>query len=755
MSLSSRLAALLRRSSLVAPALAAIILGVLAIGAPAPALDRVRDLLFDQFQVWSPRPWSPDLPVRIIAIDDEAIARFGQWPWPRDRMAELTGKLAALGPAAIGFDIVFSEPDRLSTSALRDRLPAGPEREALARALATRIDRDESAFADALAAAPAVISETFLDEGGPPTAPTIKAPIVTLGDDPTAMAPRFARTLSPLPDLARAAQGVGGVNFIPDRDLVIRRAPLLFAVGPAGARTLAPSLAGELLRVAQIDPTDHAHPSPSPIVKSTGASLEKRFGGAAAIVSLRIGALEIPTEADGQARLRYAGHQPGRFLSAARLLGDDLHHEDLDGRIALVGVTAASIGDIRSTPIDGAVPGVEVHAELIEHIVTDARLTRPDYARGVEALMALMGGAVAAFIAARFRPLLSGAAIIGLVALAGWASWKMFLSAAMLFDPLLPSATWLATWSAMTVAVYRRSENERRFVRDAFSRYLAPAVVERLAADPSSLRLGGEAREVSVLFCDARDFTTRSQYLSAEGVVRFLNDLLTPLTSAILDNGGAIDKYLGDGVMAYWNAPVETPDHPTLACRAALDMLSRLPAINARAALVAAEHGREHMPVAIGVGVNTGRAFVGNLGSEQRFDYSLVGDPVNVAARLDAATKDFGVPIVVSSETRERARGFRFVPLGGVALKGRGGETEIFALHGDASERDDGFDDFLRAHMEILRARETNAAPDALARAIAAAMAFPQASRYAKAYQRYASGRADLTHDEHGNVGGS
>ena len=331
----------------------------------------------------------------------------------------------------------------------------------------------------------------------------------------------------------------------------------------------------------------------------------------------------------------------------------------------------------------------------------------------------------------------------------------MFLSAAMLFDPLLPSATWLATWSAMTVAVYRRSENERRFVRDAFSRYLAPAVVERLAADPSSLRLGGEAREVTVLFCDARDFTTRSQHLSAEGVVRFLNDLLTPLTSAILDNGGAIDKYLGDGVMAYWNAPVETPDHPTLACRAALDMLRRLPAINARAALVAAEHGREHMPVAIGVGVNTGRAFVGNLGSEQRFDYSLVGDPVNVAARLDAATKDFGVPIVVSSETRERARGFRFVPHGGVALKGRGGETEIFALHGDASEKDDGFDDFLRAHMEILCARETNAAPDALARAIAAAMAFPQASRYAKAYQRYASGRADLAQDGHGNVGGS
>ena len=152
MSLSGRIGALLRGSGLLAPALIPIVAGLLAIGAPTPALDRVRDLLFDQFQVWSPRPWSPDLPVRIIAIDDEAIAALGQWPWPRDRMAELTRKLAALGPAAIGFDIVFSEQDRLSTAALRDRLPEGPDREALSRALATRMATDETAFADAIAA---------------------------------------------------------------------------------------------------------------------------------------------------------------------------------------------------------------------------------------------------------------------------------------------------------------------------------------------------------------------------------------------------------------------------------------------------------------------------------------------------------------------------------------------------------------------------------------------------------------------------
>jgi adenylate cyclase len=727
-----RLISFLEKLAAMLPSAVPLLLGTLIVASPARVVERARDLVFDEYQRLYPREWSADLPVRIVAIDEDSIAKIGQWPWPRDKVAELTTKLAALAPAAIGFDILFSEEDRLSLSAVLRRLPPSPERDAIESKLASGGALADDALAKAIASAPVVLSETFVDDGGSPEAPSVKANFVMLGDDPTKTARHFSRFIQPLPDLLAAATGVGSVNFAPERDLIIRRAPVVFSVGPRDASALAPSLAADMLRVAQIDPSDHAQPSPSPIVKSTGASMQHRFGEGSAIISVRIGEFEIPTEGDGQVRIRYAGHKPARFISAGQLLSGAVPRDDIEGRIVLIGVTAAGLGDIRSTPIDGAVPGVEVHAELLEHAVTGASLERPDYAQGLEAVSTLIGGLLAAWIGWRFRPALSGIAILALVALGALLSWNAFERLSLLFDPMLPAATWLATWGSTTVAVYRRSENERRFVRSAFSRYLAPAVVERLAADPASLRLGGVAREITVLFSDARDFTGRSENLSAEGVVAFLNGLLTPLTAAVLARHGAIDKYLGDGLMAYWNAPLDTPDHASLACRAALDMVACIPEVDRAMEALARAEGRPHQPVAIGIGLNTGRAFVGNMGSEQRFDYSMVGDPVNVAARLEAATKDFLVPIIVSEETRRQAMGFRFIPLGLVALKGRGAAL-VHALHSAASDDEPEFEAFARAHEDALSARD--AGRDVRA-SLVRARTFPQANRYEEVYRR-------------------
>lgn len=740
------------RIARLAPAAVPVLIGALLVASPLAIVERARDLVFDEYQRQSPRPWSPDLPVRIIAIDDASLADIGQWPWPRNRIADMIDRIAALGPAAIGFDIIFSEEDRLAPAAILRLLPASPERDALEKSLEGRGDAGDERLARAIAAAPVVLAETFANDAGAPVAPDVKANFVVLGDDPAGLARHFDSAIQPLHGLRAAATGLGSVNFAPDRDLIVRRAPLVFSVGPRGGSVVAPSLGAELLRVAQIDPNDHTQPAPSPMIKSTGASLEHSFGGQSAIVSARIGAFEIPTEADGQVRVRFAGHQPDRLISARRLFAGDVARDEIEGRIVLIGVTGAGLGDIRSTPIDGAVPGVEVHAELIEHAVADARLERPDYARGFEAIVTLLGGIIAAWIAARFRPALSGIAIVALVAGAGLASWRSFESLALLFDPMLPSATWLATWASMTVVVFRRSENERRFVRAAFGRYLAPVVVERLARDPASLRLGGEAREVSVLFCDARNFTTRSEHLTAEGVVRFLNGLLTPLTNAVLARSGTIDKYLGDGLMAYWNAPIDTPDHASLACAAALEMVATIPRIDAEMAGWARAERRPHTTVAIGVGVNTGRAFVGNMGSEQRFDYSMVGDPINVAARLEAATKEFGVPIIVSEETRQRAKGFRFAPLGRVALKGRAEAALVHALHGADTDPEPDFDAFLSAHEALLAASD-NGAP--IEPALARVHQFAQAARYATLYQRLARHQGVVAPADGKTVGGS
>jgi adenylate cyclase len=296
---------------------------------------------------------------------------------------------------------------------------------------------------------------------------------------------------------------------------------------------------------------------------------------------------------------------------------------------------------------------------------------------------------------------------------------------------------------AGTLVAYRRSERERRQVRSAFQRYVAPAVVERIAADPSRLRLGGETRETTVLFSDVRDFTSRAEKLDAEGVVRLLNALHTPLTAAVLAQGGTVDKYMGDGLMAFWNAPLDAPDHAERACAAALAMQEAVAALDARMEMEAQASGREHQPLRIGIGLKTGLAFVGNMGSEQRFDYSMVGDTVNIAARLEAATKTLRAPILVSAETARQAPGFLFTPMGEVALKGKSLKEDVFALHARKTSQDYDFEDFLRLHNEALSA-VLQGRLDARER-IREACGHPQGARYEAFYAHGLQGETPAT----------
>ena len=710
---------------------------VLAMAAGAP-IDRLRNILFDEYQRLAPRPWTPDLPIRVVDIDDESLARFGQWPWARSRIAELTTRLAAAGAAAIAFDIVFSEEDRLSPQNLLSQLPDLPEREALAAAIAKRSPAENDPLAAAFAEAP-VVAAVALSFDMQPQAPKMKSGFVTLGDDPKSSLYSFPAAIMPLPSLAAAAKGLGAITYIPDGDLIVRKLPVVFAVGPQGQEQYVPSLAAEALRLASGTDTI--------IIKATNASGEKSYGSTA-VVAIGIGDLAIPTDRDGSVRLRYAGWQTGRYIPAWRVLAGEAD-DDVAGRIVLIGTSAAALGDVRSTPLDAAVPGVDVHAELIEDILSGAHLTRPDFAPGLEYVCLVIGGLLVTLIAGRTRPLPAALAAVGMVAGAGAASWFAFLRLDALYDPLMPAATWLACYATTTVAVYRKSERERRMVRTAFSRYLAPAIVERLAADPTQLRLGGEQRSVTILFSDVRNFTTRAQSLSAKGVVDFLNALHTPMTGAVLNEAGTIDKYIGDGLMAFWNAPLDVPDHASCACRAALDMIAQVPEIDRAMAAQAAAENRPHDELRIGIGLNTGDVFVGNMGSQQRFDYSIVGDAVNVAARLESMTKEFGVPILVSDATAQAALGFRFVDLAEADLKGRTVATSVYALHGAADGDDPSFTEFLSLHAAVLAAARTRPlAPADLDAAVASALGHKHGARYARFYARLASQAAAAKTDE-------
>lgn len=719
--------ALRRFLSNAAGALAPLALGMfIAWGLNGSALvERLRHIVFDQYQRWQPRDWHADLPVRVIDIDDESLARLGQWPWPRSRIADLTNRLAGGGAAAIGFDILFAEEDRLSPRALLRMLPEGPERSAFQKGLADRGVLDADPLRDAFASAP-VIAAIVLNHGAWPDAIKPKSNFVILGDNPAPALAYFSGAVPPLAPLREAAPGLGVIQYLPDQDLIVRRVPMVFAGASRNSPHLMPGFAAESLRLALR--------ADNPVLKSTNASGEISLGTGPAVVAMKIGDFEIPLEHDGSLRVHFAGTKAGRSIPAWRVLDGSVPQSEIAQRIVLIGSSAASLIDLRSTPLETRVAGVDIHAEAIEHIVMGARLSRPDWMAGAEALAILVLGILIVLIARRARPAIAAASAALFIGGGAAASWLLFSRAELLADPLIPGASLLGAYMAATVGVYRRSERERRHVREAFSRYLAPALVERIAANPGQLALGGETREVSILFSDVRDFTTRSETLDAAGVVRFLNAVHTPFTAKVLDNRGTIDKYIGDGLMAFWNAPLETPGHANHACRAALAMLEAVPSIDAALTAEAEAAGRHHVPLRIGIGVNTGEVFVGNLGSQQRFDYSIVGDPVNVAARIEAATKEFGVPILVSKETRDAATEFLFVDLGAAGLKGKTSQTSLFALHGERSKNDAGFAEFETLHNAALMAAGENR-PGAAA-LIDQAMAHEHGLRYAVFYKR-------------------
>jgi adenylate cyclase len=251
-----------------------------------------------------------------------------------------------------------------------------------------------------------------------------------------------------------------------------------------------------------------------------------------------------------------------------------------------------------------------------------------------------------------------------------------------LLDPLYPTAGAGAVFLTMLMLSFQRSDIERRLVRETFSHYLAPAMVKRLVANPKLVRLGGEVRNLTIMFCDIRDFTTISEKMEATALTALLNDFLTPMSEAVMENGGTIDKYIGDSIMAFWNAPLDEPDHAKLACRATLEMRRRLAILNRTLADRAAAAGQSHSPIMIGIGLNSGDALVGNLGARSRVNYSVIGDNVNLASRIEGVSKGFGLDILIGEQTRNAAPDFAAIPIGDIFVKGKTLPARLYALIG-------------------------------------------------------------------------
>lgn len=609
-------------------------------------------------------PGRADTGIVILAVDDNSLDVYrdvlGRWPWRRDAYVFLLDYLRYAGARAVAFDILLSEPD-------------------LTRAFA------DTALAESIAASGDVVLPVSFQPGGARAAAlwerergrSMNSPALRRHSLAVSGAPPPAWNFSepPLDLFAEQVRDVGVLNFNPDEDGVSRREPLLYGFRGGAYGTLALALA------RQVDPL--------------------RFGGPATLTSreLRLGPTRIPLD-DGRFLLRWRGpYHDGRtgrptyrVVSAAKVINSyakvraglppDVPAATLRGKVVFVALTGVGLFEARPTPLAPNDPGVLIHATMLDGLLRGDWLRR---ASG-RANLALVGGTSLAVAA--------GAGLLGSVWLAGLAALAVLLAVAAATFLALGSGLWLDVASPLlagglayagTMGVrWVHEGREKLRIRGMFSRYVSPAYVGLLAESGQDLRLGGDRVRLTVLFSDIRGFTSISERLPAEAVVRMLNEYLDAMAEIVFRQGGTLDKFVGDAVMAFWGAPVRVQDHARRAADTALDMLDALARLNAR---WAAEAGTTQL--AIGIGINTGEAIVGNIGSlSRKLDYTAIGDTVNLASRLEGLNKDQKTSIIVSAETR-MALGdeYELRPLGAVPVKGKEKPVHIFELLARADRR--------------------------------------------------------------------
>jgi adenylate cyclase len=655
----------LRRSLIYLVPLALLLVALSMRVTATDLLERLSLVWFDFYQKAAPRV-AGDAPIRIVDIDDRSLKEIGQWPWPRTVVGHLVDRLREAGAAVITFDIDFAEPDRTSPKLLLPLVAQnGVGKEEAEKVLSALPDPDKR-LAEAISALP-VVTGFILTDRAQTRPPIAKVGFALAGEDPLGHVDSFSAAVSNLPELEAAAAGNGFLNQYVDWDHVVRRVPLILRLGEKPY----PSLAAETLRVSL--------GARSYIGRAAGANTERSFGEKTGLTAIRIGTLTIPTDPAGRVWLHYAVPQRDRFVSAADVLADKFDPALFADHIILVGTSAAGVvNDQQATPIARDVPGVEIHAQLLEQILQGDFLVRPDWAVGAEILFTLLVGIALTLSLPRIGAL--GSAILGgaSTAVAFGSSWLLFKHAQLLIDPVYPWAVITLVYLTATLLGHLRTEAHRRQIRAAFSQFMSPHYVDEVAAHPERLKLGGQMRTMTIMFCDIRGFTSLSEKLDPESLTHFMNSFLSPMTEIITERKGTIDKYIGDCIMAFWNAPLDDPNHIANAVQAAQVMRRKLVELNRNWQAEAAY--QVFLPVRIGIGINTGECVVGNFGSLQHFDYSLLGDPVNLASRLEGLGKVYGIDLMIGEETAARLGDPALIEVDLVAVKGKSEAGHIYTL---------------------------------------------------------------------------
>ena len=665
----------------------AILVSFLPILNPFQIFSSLQNYSFDTFQRILPREIYTEDPVIIIDIDDRSLTEIGQWPWPRNQLAKLTDQ--AYAAAALGFDIVFAEADRTNPE---NFIFSYPLTEASKKEL-SKLPSNDELFAQAIVNHGTVVLGQALNNKNNIKPYKAKYGLVTQGDNPKQFIRNYLGAQNNIKLLDDSASGIGSMS-IGNNDAIVRQLPTFERIDDQ----LVPSLALEMTRVAVGASTFQ--------IKSSNASSEEAYGAQTGINNIKLGPLTIPTTPEGNVWVYFAPTKNIPTVSAGDVISGLIPPEFFEGKVALVGTSAAGLLDLRSTPTEKNIPGVTIIAQFIQQIFANEFLQRPDWLFGAEFLAGLI---LAVLITLSIQVLgpIGGLSVLilgsgGIMS----SSYYFFKSKLFLVDPISPLIISLSVYVAVTFFNFLFTELERSRVRGAFAQYLSPEMVNRLAESSESLVLGGERKEMTFLFSDIRGFTKISEQYKddPEALTQLINELLTVLSNAILEHGGTIDKYMGDCIMAFWNAPTDQADHRQLAIQAAHSMNEALDKFNLNTAA-----GLD-FKLEIGIGINSGNCIVGNMGSDKRFDYTVLGDAVNLASRLESQSSNYGLHMIVGENTYMNDSDFIMIEIYKIAVKGKSSAETIYTCFKPSMKFQEGFIDNHISFLAEYRAQNWNAA---------------------------------------------
>ena len=556
--------------------------------------------------------------IAVVSIDEKAIEKYGQWPWRRDILADVIIELRNKGAGVIVLPILFSEPDRLGgDDVLAEFLQQG-----------------------------VIIAQVGTTQTNKNAVPRGVAKV----NDPLPFLFEWPGMLGPIEIFGKSASGVGVSNTAPEIDGVVRRVPLLMKIG----EDIFPAMAIEVIRVAV--------GAPSYQVKSGDAGIQK----------MRVpGYPIIDTDANARIWLRWNKSYP--TISIADLETNEI---SLEGKTIIVGLSAEGLGGVIATPV-GERYAYELTASTLQTVIDGDQIKRPDISFIVELAVAFLMGCII-IIMARYLPYwMLGIILVGFF-------FFTYLGVNFFFEKksMLADGSWIII--TMTIVgfhgVFNRFVLEfqlKQQIKKQFEHYLEPKMVKKLQQNPDLLKLGGETKELTFMFSDIRGFTPLSEKYQSNpaDLTKVINKFLTPMTDIIMKNGGTIDKYMGDCIMAFWNAPIDTPNHKELAIKSALEMIDKLKELNESNGF------GDNNKINIGIGINTGKCIVGNMGSNQRFDYSVIGDPVNLASRLEGVSKNYDATLVVGEDTHKGvSKLYNFKKLDDVTVKGKSNKVTIYTI---------------------------------------------------------------------------